>query len=262
MKSKKPAALVTGASRGIGRAIALRLAKDGYHVIINSKTADPNNLQKGAYEVKKAIEQLGGSAIVKRADISSPEERNELISFIDSDIGGIDLLVNNAGIEPEPLDLLSSTEERFDHVFSTNLKGPYFLTQQIANRMINSKDKGITPCPRIIFITSVQAYMISTRGTEYAMTKASLHMAMLAFASRLGEYGINVYEISPGVIETDMSLVHKEKIDKMINAGKVITKRWGMPEEVASLVCVIAKGDLDYSTGSTIEVGGGMGIFN
>lgn len=260
MVNNKPIAVVTGASRGIGRAIALQLAKDGYHVIINSKTADPNNLIKGAYEVKKTIEQSGGSATIVRADLSNTQERQDLISFIDNDIGRIDLLVNNAGIEPETLDLLGSTEERFDHVFNTNLKGPYFLTQQIANRMIRTQKTGITTAPKIIFITSVQAYMVSTRETEYAMTKASLHMAMLAYAIRLGEYGINVYEISPGVIKTDMALVHEENIDKMIRDGKMITKRWGMPEEIASVVSTIAKGNLDYSTGTTIEVGGGIGI--
>ena len=260
MVNNKPTALVTGASRGIGRAIAIRLASEGYHVIINSRTADPENLVKGAYEVKNVIEQSGGSASIKRADISSNQERSDLISFIDAEIGCIDLLVNNAGIEPEPLDLLKSTGERFDRVFDTNLKGPYFITQQIAKRMIESKKRELTPSPRIVFITSVQAYMISTRGAEYAMTKASLHMAMLAYASRLGEYGINVYEISPGVIKTDMALVHEKNIDKMIEEGKTVTKRWGMPEEVAALVSTIAKGDLDYSTGTTIEVGGGIGI--
>jgi NAD(P)-dependent dehydrogenase (short-subunit alcohol dehydrogenase family) len=260
MVDNKPTALVTGASRGIGRAIALQLAKDGYHVIINSRTADPNNLIKGAYEVKNTIEQAGGSAVIKRADLSSTQERNDLVSFIDREIGGIDLLINNAGIEPETLDLLNSTEERFDHVFNTNLKGPYFLTQQIANRMIKTQSAGITSSPKIVFITSIQAYMISTRETEYAMTKASLHMAMLAFAIRLGEQGINVYEISPGVIRTDMALIHEENIDKMIRDGKLVTRRWGMPEEIASVVSVIAKGNLDYSTGTTIEVGGGIGI--
>lgn len=258
-KSKRTA-LITGASRGIGRSVALRLAQDGYHIIINSRTADPTNLTKGAFEVKMQIEQSGGSADIMRADISSAQERADLVSFVDNRFGRLDLLVNNAGIEPESLDLLESTQERFDHVFNTNLKGPYFLTQQIAKRMIEWKSSGTAPSPRIVFITSVQSYMPSTGGTEYCMTKASLHRAMQAYAIRLGEYGINVYEISPGVIETDMALVHKKSIDKMIEDGKMISRRWGMPEEVAALVSIIAKGDLDYSTGSTIEVGGGLGI--
>jgi 3-oxoacyl-[acyl-carrier protein] reductase len=260
MLNNKPVALVTGASRGIGRAIALRLADDGYHVVINSRTADPDNLTKGAYEVKKKIEDAGGSATILRADISSAKERQRMISFIDNDIKRVDLLVNNAGIEPEPLDMLETTEERFDQVFETNLKGPYFLTQQIAKRMITWKKKSIAPTPRIVFITSVQAYMPTDHGVEYCMTKASLHMAMQAYAIRLGEYGINAYEISPGVIVSDMTSVHTDSINKMISDGKMVTKRWGQPEEIAALVSTIARGDLDYSTGSRIEVGGGLGL--
>ena len=258
--NNKPVALITGASRGIGRGIAIRLAKDGYHVIINSRTADPNNFEKGAYEVKKKIEDSGGSAVICRADISSTEERDSMISFIDSDIKKVDLLVNNAGIEPTPLDMLESSLERFDNVFSINLKGPYFLTQQIAKRMVTWKKNNVTPTPRIIFITSVQAYMPSTYGAEYGMTKAALHFVMQAYAIRLGEYGINAYEISPGVIVSDMTSVHTDKINKKIAEGRMVTSRWGQPKEIAALVSTIGRGDLDYSTGSTIEVGGGLGL--
>jgi len=256
----KPVALITGASRGIGRGIAIRLANDGYHIVINSRTADPDNFVKGAYEVKKKIEDAGGSAVIIRADISSTKERKNIISFIDSEIKRVDILVNNAGIEPPPLDMLESTEERFDHVFETNLKGPYFLTQQIAKRMITWKKQNIVSVPRIVFITSVQAYMPTDHGAEYCMTKASLHMAMQAYAIRLGEYGINAYEISPGVIETDMTSVHTASIDKMIADGKMVTRRWGQSEEIAAVVSTIARGELDYSTGTRIEVGGGIGL--
>jgi 3-oxoacyl-[acyl-carrier protein] reductase len=253
-------ALVTGASRGIGRGISLRLARDGYTVVITSRTADPEARDRGAFEVRDRIEREGGKAVVFRADISSSTERAALLDFVDRELGAVDLLVNNAGIEPAPVDMLESTEERFDHVLSVNLKGPYFLTQQVARRMIEARKLSPDRVGRIVFITSVQAYMTSPWGAEYTLTKAGLHMAMANFAHRLGEHAVHVFEISPGVIETDMSTIHRANIDRMIAAGRMVTPRWGQPEDVAALVSVIGRGDLDYSTGSTIEVGGGLGL--
>ena len=255
-----PVALVTGASRGIGRGIALRLAREGYVVVLNSRTADPANLEKGAYEVKRCIEAAGGKAAIVRADISSAQERRSLVEFLDREFERLDLLVNNAGIEPEPLDLLEGTEERLERVLAVNLKGPYFLTQALARRMIGFREQGLVSVPRIVFVTSVQAYMANPTGAEYCLSKAALHMAVKAFAVRLGPSGIPVFEISPGIIESDMSLVHKPNIDRMIASGRLPTARWGRPEDVAALVAAIARGELDYSTGSTIEVGGGLGL--
>ena len=257
---KPGVALVTGSSRGIGRGIALRLARDGFTVIITSRTADPGVRDRGAFEVCDRIEREGGKAVVFRADISSGAERAALLDFVDKEFGAVDLLVNNAGIEPEPMDMLESTEDRFDRVFSVNLKGPYFLTQQVARRMIEARKRSPDRTGRIVFITSVQAYLTNPRGAEYTLTKAALHMAMLDFAHRLGEHGIHVFEISPGVIETDMSTVHRASIDRMIDSGRLVTPRWGQPEDVAALVSTIGRGDLDYSSGSTIEVGGGLGL--
>ena len=255
-----PVALVTGGSRGIGRGIALRLAKDGLTVVINSRTADPADRQKGAYEVQRTIEAAGGRAVVFPADISSPAERNSLCAFMEKEFPRLDLLVNNAGIEPEPLDILDCPEERLDRVLAVNLKGPFFISQHMARWMVRLRAQGAVPTPRIVFITSVQAYMANPFGTEYCLSKAALHMTMKAFAVRLGASGIPVFEISPGIIESDMSLVHRDAIDRMIAAGRVPTARWGKPADVAVLVAAIARGDLDYSTGSTIEVGGGLGL--
>jgi 3-oxoacyl-[acyl-carrier protein] reductase len=255
-----PAALVTGASRGIGRGIALRLARDGFTVILNSRTADPAKLQKGVYEVKRSIEEAGGKAAVFRADLSMPAERRSLVEFVDREFARLDLLVNNAGIEPEQLDMLEAPEERLERVLAVNLKGPYFLTQALARRMIGWRSRGVVSAARIVFVTSVQAYMANPQGAEYCLTKAALHMAVKAFAARLGPDGIPVFEISPGIIESDMSLVHKANIDRMIASGRLPTARWGKPEDVAALVAAIARGELDYSTGSTIEVGGGLGL--
>jgi NAD(P)-dependent dehydrogenase (short-subunit alcohol dehydrogenase family) len=258
--SEAKVALVTGASRGIGRGIALRLAREGYTVVLNSRTADPTNLQKGLYEVRRTIAEAGGKAEVFRADISSSQERDSLVEFLERQFPRLELLVNNAGIEPEPLDLLQAGEERLERVLAVNLKGPYFLTQALARRMIRLREQGRVEVPRIVFITSVQAYMANPTGAEYCLSKAALHMAVKAFAARLGPSGIPVFEISPGIIESDMSRVHKANIDRMIASGRLPTARWGQPEEVAALVAAIARGELDYSTGSTIEVGGGLGL--
>ncbi len=252
--------LVTGASRGIGREIALRLAGEGYTVIINSRTADPRERGRGAFEVRDRIERSGGKAVVFRADLSSREERAALLAFLDGEFPSLDLLVNNAGIEPEQRDMLESDEERFDRVFAVNLKGPYFLTQQVARRMVEARRRDPGRTARIVFITSVQAYMTNPRGAEYCMTKAALHMAMATYAHRLAEHSVHVFEISPGIIETDMSLIHREAIQRTIASGRLLNPRWGKPADVAALVSVIARGDLDYSSGSTIEVGGGLGL--
>ena len=251
-------ALITGASRGIGRGIALRLAGEGYAIIINSRTADPDNLEKGAYEVKNVIEKANGKAWVFRADISLADERAALIDYAVNEIGRVDLLVNNAGVEPPTIDMLNASEERFDSAISVNLKGPYFITQQIVKKMIECQENGLIETPRIVFISSVQAHM--SGGSIYSITKAALHMAMKNYACRLGKEKINVYEIAPGVIKSDMTSVHAEKIDERIASGWLLTERWGTPEDVAKLVLAIARGDLDYSTGSTFEVGGGLGV--
>ena len=255
-----PVALVTGASRGIGRGIAFRLAREGFTVVINSRTADPDNRTKGAYEVQRSIEAAGGRAAVFRADLSSASERAALVEFLRRDFPRLDLLVNNAGIEPEQLDMLECPEERLDRVLAVNLKGPYFLSQQVARWLIRLRADGVVPTPRIVFITSVQAYLANPTGAEYCLSKAALQMAAQAFAARLGPAGIPVFEISPGIIESDMSLVHKRNIDRLIASGRLPTARWGQPEDVAAVVAAIARGELDYSTGSTIEVGGGLGL--
>jgi 3-oxoacyl-[acyl-carrier protein] reductase len=257
---EKPVALVTGASRGIGRGIALRLAREGHAVILTSRTADPAG-KDGASAVKRTIERDGGTAAVFRADISDREERRSLVEYVVREFPRIDLLVNNAGVEPAPLDMLESTEERFDQVMAVNLKGPYFLTQAISRLMVERQRHEDPPATRrIIFVTSVQAYMSNPHGAEYCLTKAALHAAMSNYAHRLASHGVLVFEISPGIIESDMSLVHKENIDRQIAAGRLLTSRWGRPDDVAAVVSCIARGDLDYSTGSRIEVGGGLGL--
>ncbi len=258
---EQPVALVTGAGQGIGRGIALRLAKDGFAVAINDVVADPKDTAKGAYEVKHTIEQTGGQAEVFQADISSAEQRQAMIAAIEKRWGRIDLLVNNAGVAPKVrLDILESTEESFERLIHINLQGPYFLTQLVANKMIAWKQAGKVPAPRILFITSISAYTSSPSRGEYCVSKAGLSMAAKLYAHRLGEYGIPVLEVCPGIIMTPMTAGVKEKYDKLIAEGLLINKRWGQPEDVAGVVSAFAQGYLDYSTGESIEVGGGFGM--
>ncbi len=251
----RPVALVTGSSRGIGRGIAERLARDGFHVWVHGVRP----AAAGAQAALDAIRAAGGTAEFVQADIARPEGRAAILAALEERGGRIDLLVNNAGIEPPGIPYLTSTEDRFDHVIGTNLKGPFFLTQAIATLMIRNLEKQLIPKGRICFITSVQGYVV-TRGAEYCMSKAALGMAAKVFANGLGAHDIPVIEISPGVIHSDMADKHQAAIDRKIAAGRLITARWGEPEDVARLVAAFARGDLDYSTGARIEVGGGLGM--
>ncbi len=254
-------ALVTGARRGIGRGIALQLAEDGYAVIINCVSQDEPGSGEGAYEVKDKIESGGGRAEIFRADVSVREQREGMVEFAESEFGRIDLLVNNAGVAPkERLDILEATEESFERLISINLQGPYFLTQSVANRMIAWQKEGKIDKGRITFISSISAYTSSPGRGEYCVSKAGLSMAAKLYAHRLGEFGIPVLEICPGITETSMTSKVKDKYDKLIAEGLLVEKRWGQPEDVAKLVSAFARGDLDYSTGESIEVGGGFGL--
>jgi NAD(P)-dependent dehydrogenase (short-subunit alcohol dehydrogenase family) len=261
MAETTPVALVTGAGQGIGRGIALQLARDGHAVVVNDVVADPDNTDTGAYEVKKTVEADGGRAEVFRADISSADDRAAMVGSIADTFGRLDLLVNNAGVAPrERKDILEAGEESFDRLIAINLKGAYFLTQLVANRMIAWKQAGAVEHPRIAFITSISAYVSSPSRGEYCVSKAGLSMAAKLYADRLAEYDIPVLEIRPGIIETPMTSVVKDKYDKMIAEGLLPQKRWGTPEDIARVISAFGRGDLDYSTGEAIEVGGGFAV--
>ncbi|MCL2648402.1 MAG: 3-ketoacyl-ACP reductase [Phycisphaerales bacterium] len=259
--ASSPVALVTGAGQGIGRGIARQLANDGFLVVINDVVADPAVTDKGPYEVKATIEKAGGKAGVFKADISSRSDRQAMVDYIEQTFGRFDLLVNNAGVAPkERKDILDASEESYDRLMTINAKGPYFLTQLVANKMIAHQKAGTVKTPRIAFITSISAYTSSTFRGEYCTSKAAVAMAATLWADRLGEFGIPVLQFSPGIIATPMTSVVQAKYDKMIAEGILVTRRWGQPEDLALAVAAFAKGYLDYSTGNVIEVGGGFGM--
>lgn len=257
MKSLRlPAALVTGASRGIGRAIALRLAREGLAVAVNYHTN-----AAAADEVVRQIEAAGAAAIAVQADVASAADRQRLVETTLARFGRLDVLVNNAGITSVGRkDLLEATEESWDTVFATNLKGPFFLAQYAARKMIERIGSGAMAGGTIVNVSSISAYAVSTNRADYCMAKAAMQMMTWLLADRLAEHGIRVYEVCPGVIASDMTAPVKEKYDKLIAEGLSPIRRWGQPEDVAAAVAMLAAGQLPFSTGERINVDGGFHI--
>lgn len=261
--SDRAVAIVTGASRGIGKAIARELASIGYDLVVNH--FDFSNTTKGepdesfAQQTKKEIEQLGGRCEILRGDVSSAEDRTVLVNLAQSKFGRCDMLVNNAGIAPaKRADILEATQDSFDRVIGVNLKGPYFLSQLVTNWMIEQRKEHPERVFRIVNIGSISAYTSSIGRGEYCISKAGVSMMTKLYADRLAEYNIGVFEIRPGIIATDMTSVVKDKYDKLIAEGLTPIKRWGMPEDVAKAIGAIAEGRLDFSTGEVINVDGGF----
>lgn len=259
--SNKNVALVTGAGRGIGRGIVLELVKNGFDVAGVDIIFEPDNTQKGLFEAKERVEELGGIFLPIQADISSMEDHNKIFEQTLDKFSKIDLLVNNAGVAPKTrLDVLETTSDSYDRLMSINARGPFFLTQKIANQMITQVKDNPKNKPSIIFISSISAYVSSPSRAEYCISKAAVSMSAKIFSDRLSEFGINVYEIRPGIIQTDMTAVVKEKYDKLIADGLVPQKRWGFPEDIGKAVVGLVNGYFDYSTGLVVEVSGGMNI--
>src|SRR5262245_11409572 len=252
----KPVALVTGASRGIGRGIAVRLAREGYAVAVNY-----HSNRAAAAEVIREIEAAGSKAIELQADIGQSVDRARLVDETMSRFGRLDVLVNNAGITSVGRkDLLDATEESWDTVFATNLKGPFFLAQFAARQMINLVDQEAISRGTIINVSSISAYAVSTNRADYCMAKAAMQMMTWLLADRLAEHRIYVYEVCPGVIASDMTAPVKEKYDRLIAQGLSPIRRWGQPDDVASAVAMLASGQLPFSTGERINVAGGFHI--
>lgn len=250
----KPVAFVTGGSRGIGFGCARRLAELGFDLAINGMR-DQSQLSEPIGELKS----LGAQVVYCQGDIGSADARASMLEKIRENYGRLNVLVNNAGVAPKHRDdILEATEESFDYVVGTNLRGPYFLTQAAANWMIQQKQAAPKQFFAIINVGSISATVASVNRGEYCISKAGIAMMTSLFATRLGEYDIPVYEIRPGVTKTDMTSAVTEKYDALIKDGLCVTRRWGFPEDVGRAVGALASGDFPYSTGQVIMVDGGL----
>ncbi|MBW7889463.1 MAG: 3-ketoacyl-ACP reductase [Chitinophagaceae bacterium] len=249
-------AFITGGSRGIGLGIAKELASVGFDLAINGT--------RPKEQVKETIQELksyGHDVIYCRGNIASSLDQENMLAQIKEHYQQLNILVNNAGMAPRVRkDILEATEESYDEVMNTNLKGSYFLMQKTANWMIEQKKSNADFFACIINISSMSATVASVNRGEYCISKAGLSMATQLFAVRLGEYNIPVYEVRPGIIYTDMTSTVKEKYDKMISEGLCLQKRWGQPEDVGKAVAALSVGNFMYSTGQVIVVDGGLTI--
>lgn len=246
--------LITGGSRGIGLGIAKELAKKGYNIAINGV--------REAGQVSQILQELktwGTEVIYCQGDVSSAEDRDKIIATTLRSFKQIHVLVNNAGVGPKNrTDLLQTTEESYDHVMGINLKGPFFLTQKITNHMIQNKAANMDYEGCIINISSISATMASTERGEYCLSKAGMSMMTKLFAVRLGEHNIPVFEVQPGIIETDMTAGVIAKYQKRIAEGLTVQQRMGQPEDVGKVVSALVENHFPYSTGQVVMVDGGL----
>jgi 3-oxoacyl-[acyl-carrier protein] reductase len=257
MNDNPRVAVVTGGSRGIGRGIALALADLGHAVVVNYRS----DAEAAEETCREARRRGAPSAHAIRADVSDLSEGRRLVEEAVSIAGRIDLWVNNAGIAPERrLDLLETTTESWDRVLDTNLRGPFFLSQAVAREMLRLQAEGIVAEPQMVFITSISSRFASVNRGEYCVAKAGLSMVAQLFAARLAGTGIRVYEVRPGLIDTDMTRAVRAAYDARIAAGFIPMGRWGTAEDVGRAVAIVADGGLRYSTGTVIDVDGGLGL--
>lgn len=241
-KSPQPVAVVTGASRGIGRGIAIELAKT--HAVVGT--------YRGRRDAAESLQAETGCEILQ-CDVGSRADHAALLGFVQSKFGRLDLLVNNAGMAPrERRDVLEATEESFDELIATNLRGPHFLTRDAARLMV-ARGSG-----RIVFVTSISAYTSSVNRAEYCISKAGLSMSAQTFAARLAPEGVLVFEVRPGIIRTDMIAAVEKSYDEKISGGLLPQRRMGETADLAKCVRAIAEGYLDYCAGQVINADGGF----
>ncbi len=255
-QTSKSVALVTGGAQGIGYGIAKALAAEGMDLAIADIQAETDHR-----DAMDALRANGGSVLYCEGDISSSEDRSAMLAKINETYGKLNVLVNNAGVAPKVrLDLLEATEESYERVMRINLQGPYFLSQSVANWMIDQQkaDSDFQGC--IINVSSISATVVSIARGEYCVSKAGVAMMTKLFAVRLAEFNIPVYEIRPGLIKTPMTAGVREKYDKLIAEGLLPQKRWGTPDDVGKAAAMMARGDLPYSTGQAVNVDGGFEI--
>ncbi len=248
-------ALITGGSRGIGFGIAKALAAEKWNILINGV--------RPVDDVTEPLDELRATGVCAgyaRGDIGSAAGRSSIMRAArEFARGPVNLLVNNAGVAPKVrADLLDTSEESYDHVVDTNLKGVFFLTQAFARDMVAAKTADAKFEAAIINITSISATVVSINRGEYCIAKAGFAMLTQLFAARLGGDGIPVYEVRPGVIKTDMTAGVTEKYDQLIANGLCVQSRWGFPTDVGRAVAALARGDFSFSTGQVIMVDGGL----
>jgi len=254
-----PVVLVTGAGRGLGRGIALRMAREGYSVAVNyarNGEAAAETVSQCLAARRSQVQKFAGL----RGDIGDTEQRRALVANTVGELGRIDALVNNAGIAPKiRADITEAGEESFDELIRTNLKGPYFLTQGVVSYWLKEKPKSLLPGGfKIVFVTSMSANTASISRGDYCISKAGLSMAARLWAVRLAAEGIQVVELRPGIMATDMTSAVKEKYDRLIGEGLVPEGRWGTPDDVGAAAAAVIRGDLPFATGSVIDVDGGF----
>ena len=253
-------AIITGASRGIGRGIAEALAKSGWNVVVNycgSKSA----AESVAENCQRMAEENGFKirATPMQADVSNSEDRARLLKQVEDEFGRLDVLVNNAGVAPlERADLLEASEESYDRLMNINVKGPFFLTQSVAKWMLEQKKSDPDRRPKIVTISSISAYTASFNRGDYCISKAALSMLTPLFASRLASDGVGVFEIRPGIIATDMTSGVKEKYDHLIESGLTPMPRWGTPDDIAKAVLAILNDSFPFSVGEVFNIDGGF----
>ncbi len=253
-RQRRGVALITGGSRGIGLGIAEHLARIGFDLVINGIREET-----AVAGVLEHLRTLGAEVLYCSGSIADADARATMLSRIKAHYGQLNLLVNNAGIAPAVrADILDATEASFDQVLNTNLKGPYFLTQAVANWMIQQKAERVDFQASIINISSVSATVASVNRGEYCISKAGLSMATQLFAVRLGALGIPVYEVRPGLIKTDMTAGVSARYDQLIADGLTVQPRWGLPDDVGRAVAAIAGGGFPYSTGQVFMIDGGL----
>jgi 3-oxoacyl-[acyl-carrier protein] reductase len=256
MSVKVKVALITGGTRGIGLGIARALAADGFRLAVNGR--------RGLAEVAAVMGELKvatADAIYCQGDVGDLHYHSRLLQQVQEHFGRLDVLVNNAGVAPEVrADILDASPESFDRLVRINLRGPYFLTQAAAGWMIEQRreDAAFRGC--VVNVSSISASVASVNRGDYCISKAGVAMATQLWAARLAEFGIDVYEVRPGVIATDMTAGVKSKYDALIAGGLTVEKRWGTPEDVGRAVAVLARGDLPYATGQVLHVDGGLTI--
>ncbi len=257
--ARRPCAFVTGASRGIGRAIAIELAREGYDIVGNATGYEPRDRTRGLAEVLQRVQETGAAFEPAAGDIADVATHENLLQKAIDRFGSVDLLVNNAGVGAR-VDFLETTPANFDRVIGVNLRGTFFLTQCFARHMVDRAAAGQAVRPAIVFITSISVDTSSPSRAEYCVSKAGVSQLAQVCADRLADHGISVYEVRPGLTATDMTAPVRSKYDALIASGVVPQGRWGQPEDVARAVAALARGDFAYSTGGVFEVSGGMNV--